>query len=77
MSMYIINGELQRIPGLDGIYTRRSIFGDLNVVCGCYCYQCENYSNNPGCKIKDKLKIIFDSVFPLFWNALLNKGLIE
>jgi len=74
--MYEICGEAVLIPGRDGAYTRRSV-SDLHVYCGGYCWTCGNYSNNPGCKIKEYLRTLFESISPKYWNILLKEGLID
>lgn len=76
MSLYDVSDEAVVIPGLDGAFARRSI-NDARVLCGCYCWTCEKYSNNPGCKAKESLLQISGLISPKYWNDLLMKGLID
>lgn len=79
MSLYEVSGETVLIPGVDGCYTRRDFLGNFQVLmfCGGYCWTCNSFSPNPGCKKESDLKIPWEFIRPKYWNALLKMGLIE
>lgn len=79
MSLYEVSGKVVLLPGPDGIYTRRGLEGNskASVLCGGYCWTCDSFSPNPGCRRESDLRAAFECICPKFWNVLLKMGFIN